>query len=654
VEVFNAVVTTSTPGFAADNPTAATVGVPVQYSPGFIFGGTGWDTDDVVSRYEEWMIEMRPSSSTTVRSELHFLRRQDGGAWVSEANISSVGGLTALTQITLGAQTYVRTNVDLSSGLGSTAGIDTTLDAPLVMAGRTRTDGVDNIVCATAYDRNAASITNAETMRLHSFGWTDNTNTYNELAAIHCDGTYKSEFARDLQTTDAYGIYLANTTAATVGVTKQYSPGVLLSGTAWDTNGAVSKTLDWMIESRTVDGNEPYQSLLFLGRTDGGAWATGVEFRGSINGPGYTSIIATYTRGSTYIQGGNIFLQSYDSSTGLGAVDNVRTATDNELILLHTNRTDGVSNVVFASVYDRNAASITNADTMRLHSFGWTNDSNAYTELAAVYCDGHMHLDGYISLTETSDPTTVIDTGLLYTKESDSITELFYQDDAGTVTQLTIDGYVGGTETVIADGYDELAPSDTDGTETILDLSESPIIEPSMPSGRALDMFINGQKMRYVDAYGADPTEWTYDAGANRVTFPASGEANTWYCARYRTTTGINPPPALLTTVFSSVVLDQDRTSTVVDKSGKNTVAIDITLTEGGGGPFNADGTLRVLAGNSAGLTEADALDVPQWAVTTDGIVKLELVTGFTHVGLFYDFSADGDDDTISATIAVS
>jgi len=111
---------------------------------------------------------------------------------------------------------------------------------------------------------------------------------------------------------------------------------------------------------------------------------------------------------------------------------------------------------------------------------------------------------------------------------------------------------------------------------------------------------------------------------------------------------------ATLTTVFNAVVVDQDRTSTIVDKSGRNLVAIDITLTMGGGGPFDASGVLYIIAGNSAGITSADILAVPIINVATAGVFKLEIETAFTHIGLFYDFTANGADDTITASIAVS
>lgn len=178
---------------------------------------------------------------------------------------------------------------------------------------------------------------------------------------------------------------LKSTTEATVGDPVQHSPGLLLGGAAWDVDDSVSRSLDWMIEARTVSDNTPYQSLLFLARTDGGAWGTAVELRGSTSGPAFTSLLAPI------IKGGDIQLRSYDSATGLGTVDNVETAVDRELILLHTNRTDAADNVIFADVYNRNAAAITNKHSMRLRSFGWTNHLDAYAEVASIRADGSIY-----------------------------------------------------------------------------------------------------------------------------------------------------------------------------------------------------------------------------------------------------------------------
>ena len=58
--------------------------------------------------------------------------------------------------------------------------------------------------------------------------------------------------------------------------------------------------------------------------------------------------------------------------------------------IVHANRTDGANNVCIALIYDRSAASITNAATMRIFQAGWTNNSDVFAELFAGYADGHF------------------------------------------------------------------------------------------------------------------------------------------------------------------------------------------------------------------------------------------------------------------------
>jgi hypothetical protein len=57
---------------------------------------------------------------------------------------------------------------------------------------------------------------------------------------------------------------------------------------------------------------------------------------------------------------------------------------------------------------------------------------------------GELHFDGgAVRMGEqASDPTTVVDKGFIYTKDDSGITELFYRDGIGTITQLSKSGSV--------------------------------------------------------------------------------------------------------------------------------------------------------------------------------------------------------------------
>jgi catechol 2,3-dioxygenase-like lactoylglutathione lyase family enzyme len=56
--------------------------------------------------------------------------------------------------------------------------------------------------------------------------------------------------------------------------------------------------------------------------------------------------------------------------------------------------------------------------------------------------DAALNLDGYLHLTEISDPSALANSGLLYAKDDGGDTELFYFDDSGNAVQITKDGAV--------------------------------------------------------------------------------------------------------------------------------------------------------------------------------------------------------------------
>ena len=201
-----------------------------------------------------------------------------------------------------------------------------------------------------------------------------------------------------LATTSTQGALLENTTAATVGATVQYSPAIELAGTALKSNAvAESQTHRWRMEVRPASGAASTSSTLVIQRSNNGAaWSTIATF---FEVPSISSAVVTGTSridlGSLLISTRSLAAQGLGTTYGLDC--NVAASVFH---LIHGNRTDGASNIVIASVYDRNAASITNAATMRLHSFGWTNNSDVYTELAAVYCDGRFQA---VSLSASGD-----------------------------------------------------------------------------------------------------------------------------------------------------------------------------------------------------------------------------------------------------------
>lgn len=189
--------TTSTTRARLANTTAATAGTTVQYSPTLVFSGTAWNTTSSVTR--EFGIEVRPASAATPTATTHFMHRASGESWSSILTVASSGAIlfngspTGTSNIFAGNGALFYGSSDLSTGLGTTCHIGTAVgaggDYPLGLIHRApRSDGANNVVCFTCYDRGASAITNANTMRLHSFGWTNDSNVYAEVAAVYANG----------------------------------------------------------------------------------------------------------------------------------------------------------------------------------------------------------------------------------------------------------------------------------------------------------------------------------------------------------------------------------------------------------------------------------------------------------------------------------
>jgi hypothetical protein len=195
-------------------------------------------------------------------------------------------------------------------------------------------------------------------------------------------GTYlDSSRAWAIGVTVTAGLTLANTTAAAAGA-QQYSPSLVLTGQGWKTNAtAASQACSWAIASVPQQGAAAPTAIL--------------HFLSSVAGGAYTSRLNVDSAGTMTVSVG-LQVGSYMNHRGLGAIGLGTSygfdlsAIDSPVHLMSNSRADAANNIVIASVYDRGAASITNAATMRIHSFGWTNNSDAYAELAAVYGNGRM------------------------------------------------------------------------------------------------------------------------------------------------------------------------------------------------------------------------------------------------------------------------
>jgi hypothetical protein len=112
------------------NTTLATVGTPVQVSPGLTFYGSGWDTNDSVARSQEWRTFCRPTTSTNPVGDLVVENSRDGGAWTERASFNATGA-----SLTIESDIYVKRSVFIGGDVGSGAGGQFRLTSTTTAAG---------------------------------------------------------------------------------------------------------------------------------------------------------------------------------------------------------------------------------------------------------------------------------------------------------------------------------------------------------------------------------------------------------------------------------------------------------------------------------------------------------------------------------------
>jgi hypothetical protein len=193
--------------------------------------------------------------------------------------------------------------------------------------------------------------------------------------------SYEASGALDYRTTPLAGLTLSNTTASTSGVTIQNSPTIDLYGAAWKANTTESQSYNWRLYNSPLNGTSFTQGYFYFSLSVAGAAYTNPVYFTSAGAIGALSSITA---------GAYTMIHYSNQATGFGTTAVLKNSAATPLLLCNSGATDAASGTVCSINYDRGAASITNAATMRLCSFTWTNNSDAYAEVAAVYCNGHI------------------------------------------------------------------------------------------------------------------------------------------------------------------------------------------------------------------------------------------------------------------------
>jgi hypothetical protein len=345
--------TTDVVGISAQNTTAATVGAQVQYSPIISSAGTAWN--GTTSETQGWAKQVRPVAGTgSTSSALHFLWSNNGAAYSSIMSLTSAGEMAFAPGT--GASVFGQSS-DGAGAIGVILGSDV-----------------------------AYSTTGSKLLSIMNGGLAGTERAYFDYLGI-----LNISSARALGVTSAYGSVLENSTAAAVGA-QQVSPAAVFLGRGWETTVGTSQTVGAMIDVLPVQAAACTGTMQWKFKTStAGVWSTpamSLASTGVASAVGFSA--SNYMASPNFNAGSSVVLwANYPNNIGLGVTDQLYAATAaRPLAFVHQTRTDGAGNICIVSGYLRGAA-ITNAATMRLHSFGVTLDAvPTYTELAAIYCDG--------------------------------------------------------------------------------------------------------------------------------------------------------------------------------------------------------------------------------------------------------------------------
>lgn len=177
---------TSTDGWVLTNPTAATGGTTVQYSPRLKLVGAAWNSVGGASETDSWLIENRPATvAGTTTEQIYFASSIAGGAFADQFSFASNGLFSATSatlntvlassQVNIGAGAAFRSNgngtnitmpangqINLNNnGVSAGFGFDVTTDA--VAQFRVRAQNAYATADALAYRASGTAITSGTT-----------------------------------------------------------------------------------------------------------------------------------------------------------------------------------------------------------------------------------------------------------------------------------------------------------------------------------------------------------------------------------------------------------------------------------------------------------------------------------------------------------
>lgn len=290
-------------------------------------------------------------------------------------------------------------SADINTGLGTTTHFAHNNNQTMALVAQNPAlDADGQEVIASVFDRNASALDWASSLRLHTFGWVNDSNAYQEMASIRGSGDFYAvgkvqaggQLTLHANVDAGYGmtgdhLYTASALEVVFGSNRTDSAGnrvyTFVGYTGTGSNFVQASTMrlaSWGYTTSTPTYNEVAAVYADGDISCVELRAGAVQCTNSASGINVASVLKIDS--------------SYDRSVGLGGASTnlAKVTADTEFALIHTTRGDSADNRVFTAVYAPGADTLSAEATIRLLSVGWSTTTPTYQEKFSVRANGDI------------------------------------------------------------------------------------------------------------------------------------------------------------------------------------------------------------------------------------------------------------------------